>query len=132
VVGGNYENNEFESNLRLSRALTWVRNEAGDNGYAHPVEGLFALVDLNTMTIVDIEDNGVTPVPRSRQLRARIHFRVASGFKDAGNCAARRPSFEVDGYHVNGRSGIFVLALRRAKVWFCTTCATPKKSSAVV
>ncbi len=59
---GNYGAEE-EQTLRLARALTWVRSEPGDNGYAHPVEGLLALVDLNRMKVVSIEDNGVVPVP---------------------------------------------------------------------
>jgi primary-amine oxidase len=52
-----------ERTLRLARALTWVRTDPNDNGYAHPVEGLLALVDLNTMKVVKIEDNGVVPLP---------------------------------------------------------------------
>ena len=52
-----------ECTLRLARALTWVRADPNDNGYAHPVEGLLALVDLNTMKVVKIEDNGGVPLP---------------------------------------------------------------------
>jgi primary-amine oxidase len=59
---GYYEAEE-ERTLRLARAITWVRAEPNDNGYAHPVEGLLALVDLNAMKVVKIEDNGVVPLP---------------------------------------------------------------------
>src|SRR4029450_5942820 len=45
-----------ERTLRLARALTWTRTDPNDNGYAHPVEGLLALVDLNAMKVVKIED----------------------------------------------------------------------------
>jgi primary-amine oxidase len=48
---------------RMSRALAWVRARPGDNGYARPVEGLIAFVDLNRMEVVRIEDHGVTPLP---------------------------------------------------------------------
>ncbi len=48
---------------RLCRALTWVRSEPGDNGYARPVEGLIAIVDLHTMELVELQDTGVTPLP---------------------------------------------------------------------
>jgi primary-amine oxidase len=58
-----YYGQEEERTLRLARALTWVRSEPNDNGYAHPVEGLLALVDLNTMKVIKIEDNGVAPPP---------------------------------------------------------------------
>ena len=98
---GNYENGELESNLRLSRAMTWVRNEAGDNGYAHPVEGLFALVDLNTMTVVDIEDNGVTQIPTQPSNYAREY--ISEWRQDLKPLEITQPqgaSFQVDGYHV--------------------------------
>ena len=48
---------------RLCRALTWVRREPGDNGYARPVEGLMAIVDLARMELVRLEDTGVTSLP---------------------------------------------------------------------
>ena len=34
-----------------------------DNGYAHPIEGVIAFVDLNERRIVRLEDHGVVPVP---------------------------------------------------------------------
>jgi primary-amine oxidase len=49
--------------IRMARALAWVRARPGDNGYARPVEGLIALVDLGRMEVVRIEDHGVTPMP---------------------------------------------------------------------
>jgi primary-amine oxidase len=54
---------EVGNDIRLSRALSWVRREPGDNGYARPVEGLIAFVDLNRMELVRIEDHGITPLP---------------------------------------------------------------------
>lgn len=98
---GNYENNETERTLRLARVLTWVRNEPGDNGYAHPVEGLSALVDLNTMTIVDIEDTGVTPVPTQPANYAQEYISEwRQDVKTLEIVQPDGPSFEVDGYHV--------------------------------
>jgi primary-amine oxidase len=61
-----YYGAEEERTLRLARAITWVRAEPNDNGYAHPVEGLLAVVDLNAMKVVEIEDNGVVPLPTQR------------------------------------------------------------------
>jgi primary-amine oxidase len=54
---------ELGTDTRLSRALAWVRSGPGDNGYARPVEGLIAFVDLAKMEVVRIEDHGVTPLP---------------------------------------------------------------------
>src|SRR5262245_24285683 len=48
---------------RLSRALTWVRAHASDNGYAHPVDGVVTIVDLNALRVVAVEDHRLVPVP---------------------------------------------------------------------
>ncbi len=50
---------------RLMRALVWVRMDGPtDNQYAHPLDNLVAIVDLNTMEVIEVEDHGVVPVPR--------------------------------------------------------------------
>ena len=48
---------------RFVRPLTFVRAEPGDNGYARPVEGLLTLVNLDTMSVVEVTDLGVVPLP---------------------------------------------------------------------
>src|SRR5215469_12520718 len=50
---------------RFVRPLTFVRSAPDDNGYARPVENLVVLVDLDTMTVVDVEDYGVIPLPQT-------------------------------------------------------------------
>ena len=59
---GNY-GVEDEQGVRLSRALSWVRSSPTDNGYARPIEGVIAVIDLNQMAVVQIEDYGVVPLP---------------------------------------------------------------------
>ncbi|MGZ4430291.1 MAG: primary-amine oxidase [Gaiellales bacterium] len=54
---------EEESTTRLARALSWVRDRPGDNGYARPVEGVIPVVDLNTMQVLRVEDHGLIPLP---------------------------------------------------------------------
>ncbi len=48
---------------RLARPLSFVRSKPDDNGYARPVEGVIALVDLDSMTVLDVADHGVVPLP---------------------------------------------------------------------
>src|SRR5215813_12891134 len=48
---------------RLVRALTWIRTEKLDNGYARPIEGLVTLVDLDGMEVLEVEDHAVVPLP---------------------------------------------------------------------
>ncbi|HTK92125.1 MAG TPA: primary-amine oxidase [Verrucomicrobiae bacterium] len=48
---------------RLVRALTWIRTDEHDNGYARPIEGLVTLVDLDRMEVAEVEDHAVVPLP---------------------------------------------------------------------
>jgi primary-amine oxidase len=43
--------------------LTWVKDHPDDHSYNRPVEGLIALVDLDTMEVLRVDDYGVTPLP---------------------------------------------------------------------
>ena len=58
-----YETAAEDPSRRLVRPITFVRSGPDDNGYARPVEGLIALVDLDRMEITDFEDHGVVPLP---------------------------------------------------------------------
>jgi primary-amine oxidase len=48
---------------RLIRPQVYVRSGRFDNRYAHPVEGLMVLVDLDRMEVVEVVDHGVVPIP---------------------------------------------------------------------
>jgi primary-amine oxidase len=47
---------------RLLRTLTFSRDDVR-NPYSRPVEGLIAVVNMNTREIVHVEDTGKTPIP---------------------------------------------------------------------
>ena len=51
---------------RFVSPLTWVRDDPDDNGYAHPVDGVVTKVNLDTLTVVSVEDYGVLPVPQKK------------------------------------------------------------------
>lgn len=95
-------------NRRVVRALAWVRSSPGDNGYAHPIEGLAVLFDLNTQEIVEIIDTGAVPIPSEPGNYGR---EFAGEFSESGGFRADLrafevtqpdgPSFTVDGHHVS-------------------------------
>src|SRR5215471_15826681 len=61
---GHYGNEPPEDRgKRFSRALCWVRSEPGDNGFARPLEGIVAVVDLNRKEVLRIEDYGAVSLP---------------------------------------------------------------------
>src|SRR5262249_58572140 len=61
---GNYGTEVAEDKgRRLLRALCFVRSEPKDNGFARPLDGVVAIVDLNRMKVVRTEEYGAVPLP---------------------------------------------------------------------
>uniref|UniRef100_B8HSD2 Amine oxidase n=1 Tax=Cyanothece sp. (strain PCC 7425 / ATCC 29141) TaxID=395961 RepID=B8HSD2_CYAP4 len=58
-----YFNIASEEGMRFIRATCWLRSSPTDNAYAHPIEGLIPILDLNKMELIGIEDHGIVPVP---------------------------------------------------------------------
>jgi primary-amine oxidase len=52
-----------ESEMRLARGLPFLRPNPGDSEWAHPVDGVIALVDLNRLEVIRVDDHGVVPIP---------------------------------------------------------------------
>ena len=48
-----------DRNTRLTRCLAYFRADPADNGYARPIEGVVAVVDLATAEVLAVEDHGV-------------------------------------------------------------------------
>ncbi|MEQ9639729.1 MAG: primary-amine oxidase [Alphaproteobacteria bacterium] len=97
---GNY-GLEDEEGKRISHTFCWLRSEETDNGYAHPIEGLNAVVDLNTYEVLRVDDYGSAPVPtadRNYHKKYRDDFRA-----DVKALEVVQPegvSFKVDGHHI--------------------------------
>jgi primary-amine oxidase len=86
---------------RLVWCPSWVRRHPGDNPYARPIDGVFAIVDLDTFEVVRIEDHGVLPLPEEDG-----NYTPAAVGPMRGDVLALDivqpdgPSFAVDGWHV--------------------------------
>jgi len=96
---------------RFVRPLTWVRASKDDHGYARPVEGLITLVDLETMTVAEVTDLGVVPLPAkpgNYSERALTDPENVPYFPDGPRRDVKAlditqhdgPSFTVDGHHL--------------------------------
>jgi primary-amine oxidase len=59
---GNYGSEE-DRTRRLARPLCFLRSDPTDNGYAHPIEGIRPVVDLNLMQVIRVEEYGKWPLP---------------------------------------------------------------------
>ncbi len=99
---GHYGNEPPEDRgKRLVRALCWVRSEPRDNYYAHPVENIVAVVDLNRKEVVRVEDYGVVPLPPAPGNWAREYLKeTRPGARPLEVVQPEGPSFAVNGREV--------------------------------
>jgi len=87
---------------RLVRAVAYWREGPKDNGYAHPIEGVVAVVDLNARQVVEVWDDPVAiPVPRTR---ANYHREALppprTDLRPLHIHQPEGPSFTVEGWEV--------------------------------
>ena len=47
----------------MRRCVAFVKPHPGDSEWARPVDGVIALVDLNRLEVLRIDDHGVVPIP---------------------------------------------------------------------
>ena len=55
-----------EENRHLSHTFAWQKVGGAENYYAHPIEGLNAVVDLNTWEVIRVDDYGLIPIPEDK------------------------------------------------------------------
>jgi primary-amine oxidase len=96
---------------RFVSPLTWVRDDPDDNGYAHPVDGVVTKVDLDTLTVVSVEDYGVVPLPKKKANYSTTRITDPDNVpyfpegprqdvKPLDITQHDGPSFQLDGYHL--------------------------------
>ena len=90
-----------EEGRRLTRCLSYVRDSATDNGYAHPIEGLVAVVDLSEMKIIELIDTGVVPIPpEPGNYDPASVGPLRTDLKPVAITQPEGPSFQLDGNEV--------------------------------
>ena len=90
-----------EEGRRISHTFCWYRNEKHDNGYAHPIEGLCAVIDLDRAEVLRVDDYGEAEVPRqSRNYAARYRKTYRNDVMPLEIVQPAGPSFVVEGNEV--------------------------------
>ena len=92
---------DHEQGRRVARGVLFWRDEQSDNGYARPVDGLMAFVDLDLMEVYRLDDIGDWPVPS--ELNNYNHGTVPdrTDLKTIDITQPDGPSFTVtDGNHI--------------------------------
>ena len=104
-----YFGREFEKGRRIVRAVSYWREDARDNGYAHPIEGVVAVVDLVKNEVVDlVDDDKVIAVPKKKRNYGQEAFpETRNGVKPLDIVQPEGPSFSVDGWKVEWQNWSF-------------------------
>ena len=97
---GNYGYEE-EEGRRLVLARSFLRSGPNDNGYARPIEGVTAVVDLNSMEVVRVDDYGYVPLPpKDGNYGAEFVGEFRGDVRPLEITQPEGPSFETDGWGV--------------------------------
>lgn len=100
---GNYGKPE-EQTRRILRTTVHYQLETDDpeeNTYAHPIAGLHAVLDLNTMEVVRVDDFGVVPIPQGAgNYLPKDIPQMRNDLKPVEITQTEGPSFTVEGYRV--------------------------------
>lgn len=100
---GNYGRPEENTRRILRTTVHYLLNvdDPEENTYAHPIGGLHAVLDLNTMEVIKVDDFGVVPIPQEAgNYLPKDIGQIRTDLKPVQITQPEGPSFTVDGYRV--------------------------------
>ena len=107
---GYTDSRDAATGRRLAKALAWVGLSEADNTFARPVENVIATIDLDTLTVLEVEDHGLVPLPpRAGNYAPELasdpgNFPVLAGLRDDVRpieiTQPEGPGFELDGHQL--------------------------------
>ncbi|PXW23436.1 primary-amine oxidase [Paraburkholderia caballeronis] len=98
-----------ENGRRLVRCVSYYRDALTDNGYAHPIEGVVAVVDLLEQKVIELIDDGrIIPIPRDKHNYDTPSLgKPRDTVKPLSIDQPEGPSFTVDGWQVSWQNWKF-------------------------
>ena len=104
-----YFSRPAEQGKRVVRAVSYVRDVITDNGYARPIEGVVAVVDLIAGTVIELVDDGRNvPIPSiKRNYDTPSLGEPRKTLKPLNIVQPEGPSFSVDGWEVTWQNWRF-------------------------
>jgi len=104
-----YFEREVEKGRRLVSAVSYWRSDPKDNGYAHPIEGVVALVDLIESRVVHLVDEPeIVPIPKTKRNYNRESWpNTRSPLKPLDIVQKDGPNFSVEGWKVQWQNWSF-------------------------
>jgi primary-amine oxidase len=99
---------EVERGHRLTRCISYLREEPTDQGYPRPIEGVLAFVDPITREVVEVHDYGILPIPPEKgNLDAQSNAPLRDDLKPVSITQPDGPSFTVEGNEVRWQKWSF-------------------------
>jgi primary-amine oxidase len=87
-----------ETDRRIARCISFLRETPEDNGYARPIEGLIVHFDLGRNEVIEVIDHGITPLPEQHaRYFPADHEPLRDDLKPLEITQPEGPSFTVDG-----------------------------------
>ena len=87
-----------------------------DNAYAHPIEGVVAVVDLIREKVVDLTDEAVIPIPmKNCNYNREAVAQTRTDLKPLNIVQPEGPSFAVDGWKVAWQNWHFRVGFTAAR-----------------
>jgi primary-amine oxidase len=103
---------DHETDRRICRCLSYVRENAEDNGYARPVEGVIVFVDMCRGEVLEVVDTGVVPLPPQRgSYYPEDNGPLRDDLRPLEITQPEGPSFSVDGNLVRWQKWSFRLSM---------------------
>jgi primary-amine oxidase len=104
-----YFNREVEKGRRLVSAVSYWRADLKDNAYAHPIEGVVALVDLIENKVVQLVDEpDIVPIPKTKRNYSREAWpNPRPALKPLDIMQKDGPNFSVEGWKVQWQNWSF-------------------------
>ena len=92
---------ELDDGRRLIWTPMWQRPTEFANLYAHPINGLHAIVDLDSGEVVSVENTEIIPIPQTPGSYRENQTGANVKLKDLAIVQSEGPSFSVEGWKVN-------------------------------
>jgi primary-amine oxidase len=102
---------DCEDGRRISRCISFLRDDQSDNGYARPIEGLIVHFDNGRNEVLEVNDHGVTTMPTKKaSYLAQDQPRLRTDLKPISITQPEGPSFTVEGNLVQWQKWQFRIA----------------------
>ncbi len=90
-----------EADRHLCHTFAWLSIGDEENYYAHPIEGLNAVVDIKRREVIRVDDHGVVPIPRQPfEYGAKAQAKVRDDLRPIDLVQPEGVSFRLEGHQL--------------------------------